>query len=205
MDGLTPSTVEWGVAAKQMPGQALSGDSYLVKPTDKGTLVAVADGLGHGKEAAEAAKVALEAVERRAHIPLNQTLAECNREVRRTRGVVISMAFLNSLDGAMEWLGVGNVEGLLVRSEVNGNRAKEFLIRVEGVVGSRLPPLRIARIKIAPGDILVLATDGIRRGFDEGVGLSGTPVEIAQRILARDYLGTDDALVLVATYKGKPR
>lgn len=205
MDGLTPSAVEWGVAAKQMPGQALSGDLYLVEPTERGTLVAVADGLGHGKEAAEAAKVALEAIKERAHIPLTQTLEECNREVRRTRGVVISMAFVNSLDGAMEWLGVGNVEGLLVRSEASGNHAKEFLIRVEGVVGSQLPPLRISRVKITPGDTLVLATDGIRRGFDQGVRLSGRPVEIAQRILARHYLGTDDALVLVATYKGKPR
>lgn len=202
---MTPSTVEWGVAAKQMPGEVLSGDLHLVKSTDKGTLVAVADGLGHGKEAADAARLALEAVGRHAHSPLAKALEQSSQELHRTRGVVISMAFLNALDGAMDWLGVGNVEGWLLRPPANGDRTIESLICVQGVVGRVLPPLRADRVNVAPGDTLVFATDGIRRGFETQVRLSGTPLEIAQGILARDYLGTDDALVLVVAYKGRPR
>jgi phosphoserine phosphatase RsbX len=205
MDGMSPNTVEWGVAAKQLPGEALSGDLHLVKPTDKGILVAVADGLGHGREAAEAAKLALDAVDQSAQQPLVQVLEHCSRSLRRTRGVVMSLALLSALDDTMEWLGVGNVEGLLVREPSNGKPTIEFLMLSQGVVGIRLPPLRTTVVKVAPGDTLVVVTDGIRRGFDERVSLIGAPGEIARGILARDCLGTDDALVLVATYKGRPR
>lgn len=202
---MSPNTIEWGVAAKQMPGETLSGDTYLVKPTDKGTLVAVVDGLGHGKEAAEAARLALGAVEQRAHPPLAQALEYCSRELRQTRGVVMSMAFLSALDDTMEWVGVGNVDGLLVRSSANGKRPIECLILSQGVVGVRLPPLHPAVLNVAPGDAIVFVTDGIRRGFEQRVRLPGAADEIARSILAHDCMETDDALVLVAIYKGKPR
>ena len=202
---MSSNTVEWGVAATVMPGEAISGDLHLVKPTGKGTLVAVADGLGHGKQAAEAARLALDALEQCAHAPLAQAFEHCSQKLRRTRGVVMSLAFLSAFDNTMEWLGVGNVEGLLVRSPADGKRAVESLLLSQGLLGVRLPPLRASVLNVAPGDTLVFATDGIRRGFEERVSLPGAPGEIAQGILARDCLGTDDALVLVATYQGRPR
>ncbi len=200
---MSSNTIEWGVAAKPLPGEILSGDAYLVKPTDAGTLVAVVDGLGHGKEAAEAARFALQAVEQRAHLPLTQVIEHCSRELRQSRGVVISMAFLSALDDTMEWLGVGNVDGLLVRSSANGKRSIECLLSSEGVVGVRLPPLRPAVVNVAPGDAIIFVTDGVRRGFEQRVRFPGAPDEIARNIIAHDCLETDDALALVAVYKGK--
>jgi len=68
-----------------MPGQALSGDLYLVKPLENGVLVAVADGLGHGQPAAEAASLALQAVEEDAQNlwsrPLSIASGECVKRV----------------------------------------------------------------------------------------------------------------------------
>ncbi len=200
---MSSNTIEWAVAAKQMPGETLSGDAYLVKPTDLGTLVAVVDGLGHGKEAAGAARLALEAVEQRAHLPLAQVIDHCSRELRQSRGVVMSMAFLSALDDTMEWLGVGNVDGILLRSPANGKRSIECLMLSQGVVGVRMPPLRPAVVNVAPGDAIVFVTDGIRRGFEHRVRLPGAPDEIARSIIAHDCLETDDALALVAIFKGK--
>lgn len=202
---MNSNIVEWGVAGRQMPGETLSGDLHLVKPLENGVLVAVADGLGHGEPAAEAARLALNTVEEYSHKPLVQVLERCGQRLRETRGVVMSLALLNALDNSMEWLGVGNVEGLLVRSTPDGERANESLILSQGVVGVLLPPLRAATVKVDPGDVLVLATDGIRRGFEDGIILFENPGETAQGILARDGLETDDALVLVATYQGRPR
>ncbi|MEJ2009186.1 MAG: stage II sporulation protein M, partial [Acidobacteriota bacterium] len=85
----------------------------------------------------------------------------------------------------------------------DGNRKKESLVLSAGVVGVRLPLLRAAVLQVAPRDTLIFATDGIRPGFEEGVTLSQTPDRTAQDILARGSLGTDDALVLVATYRGR--
>ncbi len=197
--------VEWGVAAKQMPGESICGDLHLVKPVDKGVLVAVADGLGHGKPAAEAAELAIDVAAQCAYEPLIRVLEHCNQRLSRTRGAVMSLAFFNALDSTMAWLGVGNVEGLLMRPVLDGKHIDESLVLSAGVVGVRLPPLRAAVLQIAPRDTLIFATDGIRPGFEDTVNLSQAPDKTAQGILARDCLGTDDALVLVAIYRGRPQ
>jgi negative regulator of sigma-B (phosphoserine phosphatase) len=197
--------VEWGVAERRKPGETLSGDLHLVKPLENSVLVAVADGLGHGEAAAEAARLALSTVEEYSHKPLVQVLDNCSRRLRQTRGVVMSMALLNTLDNSMEWVGVGNVEGVLVRSSPDGKPARESLQLCRGVLGGQLPPVHTAALEVAPGDTLILATDGIRRGFEDGMVLHQRPEETAQGILARDGLETDDALVLVATFQGRPR
>src|SRR5216683_1379133 len=58
--------IEWGVAARALPGQAVSGDLHLVKPFSKGVLLAAVDGLGHGDEATLAAQLAVTTLERNA-------------------------------------------------------------------------------------------------------------------------------------------
>ncbi len=48
--------VRYHVISEPLAGQMESGDQYLVKELDHSVLIAVADGLGHGVEAAFAAK-----------------------------------------------------------------------------------------------------------------------------------------------------
>lgn len=203
MDEMNSDVVEWGIAARQKQGETISGDMHLVKRADNGVLVAVADGLGHGERAAEAAELALNAAGQCMHEPLIRVFEHCHQRIRQTRGVVMSLAFLNALNNTMTWAGVGNVEGLLVRSRPDGEDSHEYLMLSAGVVGVRLPPLRVMVLKVTPGDTLIFVTDGIRRGFEEKMVLLDAPDKTAQEILARDSLGTDDALVLVATYKGR--
>lgn len=185
-----------------MPGEAISGDLHLVKPLEHGVLVAVADGLGHGRPAAEAARLALKAADEYSQKPLVQMVEYSNRQVHETRGAVMTLAFFNALDDSLQWVGVGNVEGVLVRSRAEGTPTKESLFLFQGILGAHLPPLRAGVLKIGPGDTLVLATDGIHRGFGEEMDLFEKPEMTAQGILTRYGLGTDDALVLVATYRG---
>lgn len=197
--------VEWGVAERRMAGETLSGDLYMVKPLGDRVLIAVADGLGHGAAAAEAARLALETVEKCALQPLTQVLENCNQKLEQTRGVVLTMAVFNGLDNSMEWLGVGNVRGVLVHSVPDGKAVMESLLLSSGIIGGKLPPGRTAVLRIATGDTLVLATDGIRNGFEDGLVLSATPQQTAEGILMHDGLDTDDALVLVATFQGRAR
>lgn len=202
---MNSNLVKWGVAERQKPGESLSGDLHLVKPLRTGVLLAVADGLGHGQAAADAARLALSAVEELSNKSLVEIMQSCSRKLQGTRGAVMSMALLSTLDNTMEWLGVGNVEGVLVRSAPDGKPARESLLLSRGVLGGQLPPLRTAALEISRGDTLVFATDGIQRGFEDNMVLLKGPQETAQFILERDGLGTDDALVLVATFQGRPQ
>lgn len=195
--------IDWGMASTALAGEAESGDRCVVQPTPSGVLVAVVDGLGHGQEAAAAAKLAAATVERHAaELPIS-LLRRCHERLRTTRGVVMSLASLNGTEGTMTWLGVGNVEGLLLRADPQVTPAQESLLLRRGVVGGRLPSLSASIIPLARGDTLVFATDGIRNGFHQGLNVNDPPQQIARRILAQHQLGTDDALVLVARYLGE--
>jgi serine phosphatase RsbU (regulator of sigma subunit) len=120
----------------------------------------------------------------------------------KTRGVVMSLAFFNAQDSTLTWVGVGNVEGMLVRADAKAHPARESVLLRGGVLGYELPPLRASVIPVFRGDTLILSTDGIRHGFAEELTLRDSPQQIADRILAHSGKGTDDALVLVARYLG---
>jgi hypothetical protein len=119
-----------------------------------------------------------------------------------TRGVAMSLAQFSVTDDTMTWLAIGNVEGVLVRSEPGSSPAREAVIMRGGVIGSRLPPLQATVVAVAPGDLLVFATDGVRPGFSALANPIHAPKKIADAILATHGKDTDDALVLAARYLG---
>ncbi len=190
--------IEWGVAARALPGQTVSGDLHLVKPFSKGVLLAAVDGLGHGDEATVAAQLAVTTLERNAEESILALVNRCHEALRQTRGVVLTLASLHTLEATLSWLGVGNVEGRLLRADPKTNPQSESVLLRGGVVGYQLPALRASVQPIFPGDLLVFATDGIRAGFAQGLALGDPPQQIADGILARHLKGSDDALVLVA-------
>jgi serine phosphatase RsbU (regulator of sigma subunit) len=202
MSSEPPPLIEWGVATQPLEGEAESGDQYVVRPLPNGVLVAAVDGLGHGREAALAAKRAVATLADYAHEPVISLVRRCHERLRRTRGAVMSLAVLNVQDSTMTWLGVGNVEGVLLRADTAADPLRENVLLRSGVVGCQLPALHASILPVTRGDVLIFATDGIRSGFVEDVTLSDPPQRIAEHILARRATGMDDALVLVARYLG---
>jgi serine phosphatase RsbU (regulator of sigma subunit) len=196
------AALEYGVAARPLRGHKESGDLSAVIPRPRGVLIAVADGLGHGYEAAVAAKVALVTLTEQAHRPFLELLKRCHEALIKTRGAAMSLASLECHDGAMTWLSIGNVAGLLLRDSGSGGIQREHILMRNGVVGHRLPPLRATTQRLRQGDLLIFATDGVREGFERGISLDTRPQETADRILAQYGKATDDALVLVARWNG---
>lgn len=197
------SLIQWGVATRALGGQGESGDQHLIESFPNGVLVAVVDGLGHGHNAAVAARKAIGALEGHAHEPVTRLLSRCHKKLRGARGVVMSLASFNALDGTMTWLGVGNVKGVLLYADAAADPARERLLPRGGVVGYQLPSLRAAVIPVSPGDTLVFVTDGLRSSFAEGLTLNSSPQRTADHLLAQYGRQTDDALVVVARYVGR--
>ena len=196
-------TVDYGVAARPLRGELESGDLHVVIPRPHGAIVAVADGLGHGYEAALAAKMAVNTLTAQAHFPLPDVVKVCHEALLRTRGVAMSIASLES--ETMTWLAVGNVAGLLLHADESGKVTREHVLMRNGVVGHRLPPLRAATQRLRRGDLLIFATDGVREGFESAVRHDARPQETAERILAQFGKNTDDALVFVGRWNGPPQ
>ena len=202
MEVSTKPFLEWGVATFALAGASLSGDRHVVLPTPKGVLVGVVDGLGHGQEAAAAADIAVATLCHHAEEALIGVFQQCHARLRRTRGVVMSLASFTRAHGTMTWMGIGNVAGLVCRARATGGPRYSSLLLRGGVVGSHLPPLYATSLPVMPGDTLMFATDGIRSDYAEGLRTAGRPQQIADSMLARYSKGSDDALVLIARYMG---
>ncbi len=197
--------LEWGAATFTLPGQPVSGDRFVVASFGPGVLVAGIDGLGHGDEAAAAAHLAADILERSPHESVIALVRRCHEQLRSTRGVVMSLATFTTLDETMTWIGVGNVEGRLKRAAGDVTPPSEFLLQRAGVVGSQLPMLQAAVLPVSPGDTLLFATDGVALPTALEVVADERPQALADRILAKQRKGTDDALVLVARWVGASR
>jgi serine phosphatase RsbU (regulator of sigma subunit) len=195
--------LQWAVASQAIERGTESGDQYLLKYYPGGTLVAVVDGLGHGEKAAAVSLAAVAAMEGHEQEPVSALMRRCHQALTGTRGVVMSLAAFSTQDETMTWLGVGNVEGLLLRVNGKGKAGRESLLLRGGIVGYRLPNLRPVTLQLARGDTLIFATDGIRSGFSQDLSVDDEPQPLADQIFARYHRGTDDALVLVARYTGQ--
>lgn len=152
--------VEWGVATRCRRGEATSGDLAVVALLPEGALVAAIDGLGHGGEAAHAARKAGEVVRERPSQDLVLLAERCHSALRDTRGAAISLAFVSASESTMTWLGVGNVEGRVLSGDRSATRPKGSLALGSGVPGHELPSVRAATLEVRPGDVLVVETPG---------------------------------------------
>jgi len=197
--------LEWGVAGVALPGFSESGDRHVFQPFQDGALVAAIDGLGHGAAAAAAAVAACAILQANAEENAISLIRRCHEQLRETRGVTISLASFNFQDSFMTWMGVGNVQGVFLRADRTRADREEALLLRSGVVGSHLPPLQAAVLPVAPGDSLVFATDGVESNFNYSAVLCQPPGKAAENLLAHHAKGNDDALILVARYRGHNR
>jgi len=194
--------LEFGVCTRALPGESESGDLHLIAPFPKGVLIAVVDGLGHGCEAAVAARAATASLRSCPQGPLTDLVQRCHAALQKTRGVVLGIASIDADRDQLSWLGVGNVEGVLLRADPTARPSREVLPHRGGVLGYQMPPLRMNTVPVACGDTLVFATDGIDSSFPIESPASCDPQTLADDIVRRHGKQTDDALVLVARYIG---
>jgi negative regulator of sigma-B (phosphoserine phosphatase) len=191
--------LEWAAASRPFAGEIVTGDAAIVLESNGRTLAAVVDGLGHGKSAAAAAERAIASVTELAAEPLDELVRGCHERLLRTRGVAMTVARIDPNARVVEWIGVGNVECLLVGS---GETRRESAPLRGGVVGYQLPVLRSTTADLHDRDLLVFATDGVGSQFADGLSVRiGDPEWIAAQLIDKHGKSNDDALALVGRFE----
>jgi negative regulator of sigma-B (phosphoserine phosphatase) len=194
--------LEWATATRVRPGERVAGDLAVLAPAPAGAIIAAVDGVGHGPAALHAARVAVRVVSRGSKADIAALTRRCHRALQYTRGAALSVGLVAGAGRNLTWLGVGNVEGRLVRATSGGRSAQESLVLVPGLPGRDLPELSPKTLPLDRGDLLIFATDGVARCFADGLDVSGATAEIAERIMTRHWKADDDALAAVARYLG---
>ncbi len=201
----TGGFLDIGIVLTPMRGEDVSGDNYYIGYSGDRCLLAAIDGLGHGSEALAAARIAGEVLDRNPDDTLIRQMRTCHEALQAMRGVVMNLARFNETDETVSWTGVGNVGGVLIRNDGDGEHRFEHIIPRSGVVGFRLPQLVVSTLPVRSGDTLILTTDGVRDGFFESVDITKPAQEIAETVSVRFGRDNDDTLVVVAQYRGRNR
>lgn len=199
-----PASLELGCAGAPIAGEQRSGDLAVFAPYPGGALVGVIDGLGHGDPAADAAEAAAKIV--RAHPgDAPQALFErCHKALRKTRGVVMTLAWFDLDERRVRWVGVGNVEARLLRATADPRHfSPPSPLVLGGVVGYQLPnAIRAGAIGLEPGDAVAFATDGVAADYSAVLDPALSAQAQAERVLDSHGKGSDDALAVVVRWKG---
>jgi serine phosphatase RsbU (regulator of sigma subunit) len=163
----------------------------------------VLDGLGHGAEAAEAAKRGVDVLRSGRAEPLDVLVRRCHSALSGTRGAAMTLAHIDFRSDTLSWIGIGNVAADLVAKHPGGLEVRSSARLAGGIVGYRIPEaLTPQQVPIRPGDLLVMASDGIVEDHLDGIDFSASSLTIANQILHAHVKGNDDALVLAARHRG---
>ncbi|MDT5156615.1 MAG: hypothetical protein QOH51_972 [Acidobacteriota bacterium] len=184
-----------GVWSRPHPGEEMNGDAYFIGRHEGETLLAVVDGLGHGRGAREAAQAATDVLEQWRGEPLDELILGVHDALRATRGAVMGAVVLDPARESFTYAGVGNIE---VR--VLGSTDPARPIPSNGTLGARLSNVRVWPHRWTEGTTLVLASDGISATWDITAypGLAVKSPQLLAGILLRDFNRiSDDATVLV--------
>jgi anti-sigma regulatory factor (Ser/Thr protein kinase) len=189
-----PAPRQWGAVSIAAPGETECGDGWAVA-LDNGRLAAVvADGLGHGPQAAVAADAALDVFASAPFSPLEAQVQNTHRGLQTTRGAAL---FAMQLDPSaqLQYTGAGNVMGRIISGVFDRS-----MITQHGTVGVQVRRTEVATVELPDHAIALVYSDGIasRWKADEVILLlQRDPTLIAAALLWQQRRGRDDATVLV--------
>jgi anti-sigma regulatory factor (Ser/Thr protein kinase) len=189
-----------GVVHRAVQGEEISGDAWLVRSFPGGWLCGVADGLGHGPIAAEAAIPIIEAVRSATHTTRPIELLEAaHRVAKPTRGAAFGVAVIQEEDSMVRFAGIGNVAAVVLEGE-----RRRQLVSYDGILGHAYRKVAEMAHAWSSQTTLVLHSDGISTHWDmkQYPGLLSRDPSLIAGVLYRDFTrGRDDATILVVKDK----
>jgi anti-sigma regulatory factor (Ser/Thr protein kinase) len=188
-------TLAIGAVSIAMNGETVCGDSWQVAQRPDSSLVVVADGLGHGPFANEAATAAIAAMDPRHHGDLAVQLRTMHDGLRHTRGAAVAIAEVCRRPPLVKFAGIGNISGTIYRPGVT-----RHAVSLNGTLGHEARTFREYAYPWEPGATIVMHSDGLGThwSLDDYRGLLQRHPAVIAAVLYRDFnRQRDDVTVVV--------
>jgi len=185
-----------GCACRPVSGEDVSGDSWATRQEGEFSLFIVADGLGHGLQAAEASAEAISAFRTSKDVDPTQLVQRVHRALRGTRGAAVAVASLDRTKWVVRYAGIGNIAGSVV-----GPEKTQFMISHNGTAGHEATHFQEFLYPFPETSLLVMHSDGLSANWNLAAypGLRLRHPAVIAGTLYRDVGRTrDDACVVVA-------
>lgn len=192
----TRSRWRWGSLTTPAPGEIAIGDKWALRTHGNDLYAMVADGLGHGPMACEAAEAATREFEDGGFGEIELFMGKAHSALRSTRGAAVAAARCPGASDAMEYLSVGNIAATIIARDGSMKR----LMSHNGTVGAEMRSTKTLSYPWRAGDRLVMHSDGLtaRWSLAEYPQITDYHPAILAALLFRDHVrGRDDATILV--------
>ncbi|MEC4717876.1 ATP-binding SpoIIE family protein phosphatase [Noviherbaspirillum sp. CPCC 100848] len=188
-------TWQAGSVCLPLAGEEVCGDAWVIASDPTTATVMVADGLGHGVQAAQASEAAIDYLAAYPDAMPETALWESHAALRATRGAAIAVARIDTRAEELRFCGVGNIAASAQHAS-----ARRQLVSHNGIVGSNMRKVQEFSLEWLPGTTLIMHSDGLgtRWQLDQYPGLALAHPGLIAAVLYRDFArGRDDVTVLV--------
>ena len=189
-------TPPWAGLCLPKSGEIACGDSWCAELHPDGLTLLVADGLGHGPLAAEAAQEAVR-VFRKHHLrPPAETVELMHAGLRATRGAAVAVARVDMSHDKVLFAGIGNIAGTMMA----GSETRK-MVSHNGTAGHTAKRIQEFAYGFSGIPLVVLSSDGLGTSWtlDRYPGLGVRHPALIAAVLYRDFTrGRDDVTVLAA-------
>jgi anti-sigma regulatory factor (Ser/Thr protein kinase) len=184
-----------GAISLAAPGQVVCGDAWAFAVEGSRAAVMVADGLGHGPDAAEASGKATEVFAENPLMAPRNLLERVHVRLRSTRGAAVTLMQADIASGTIRTSGAGNVVGRVISGI--GDRT---LLTQHGTAGVTIRTPDEVTSDWPDHALLVVCSDGIETRWKADLlhpVLRHDPVIVAAVLMRHHFRGRDDATVAV--------
>jgi anti-sigma regulatory factor (Ser/Thr protein kinase) len=188
------ASFESGTVCLPRAGETECGDAWAVGRSGERSVLIVADGLGHGPDAAAASIEAIRVFQKSLALPPADILAEIHAALRSTRGAAVAVAALDPGDRVIRYAGVGNIAA----SIVTGHETRS-MVSHNGTVGHEVRKIQEFQYVWPSGALVIMQSDGLQTHWrlDRYPGLTARDPAVIAGVLYRDFSrGRDDVTVL---------
>jgi anti-sigma regulatory factor (Ser/Thr protein kinase) len=180
------------------PREKACGDGYAIKRNENSVQILLGDGLGHGEFAQQAVESAAEYFRKCTEGDPVDILRGMHEHVRRSRGLVATIAVADMRQGEWKICGVGNISTRIL----NGIESRNHM-SYNGTIGHNIPrTMTSSTYRIEKNQRLIMVSDGLRTRWEitRYPGILRFDNIILASMLYRDFTrSVDDSSVLVAS------
>lgn len=184
-----------GSVNRPIAGETLCGDGWASHFDADRTLYIMADGLGHGPVAHDAAAEALSSFAQSTERSPKQMLLDVHSALQKTRGAAIAIAEIRRDRKVLTYVGSGNIAASLV-----SEGKSRSLVSMNGTPGHNMSTPQEFTYPWVDGSLLIMHSDGLgtRWSLADYPGLASRHPALIAGVLYRDHnRKRDDATVLV--------
>jgi anti-sigma regulatory factor (Ser/Thr protein kinase) len=183
-----------GVICAEKRGEPVSGDSWALQQGRGRVIALVVDGLGHGLDAAEAARAAVEVVQAKPDLNATDLMDTMHAALRPTRGAAGAIAMLQPESELCTYCGIGNISG-----SIRANGTSRSMVSQNGTLGHQVRRIQEFQYPFPKGSLLVMHSDGVATHWDLAgyPGIEARHPAIVAAALFRDHSRNRDDLTVL--------